>query len=441
MKFMIVGQGGRESSFAKKLAEDSVVYAAFGHKNPTIVDIVDETGGRYITVDIKDGHKLADFAQEEAIDYVFVNCDDPLAAGIVDILLDRGIKAIGPTKAGARIEWDKIFSIQLIDRLLPQYTPVFKVISTQSDIDEAIQEFAESKLEIVVKPQGLTGGKGVKVMGKHLHSQEDVKAYIIELLEKKPGEQVLLVEKLEGLEFTIMGITDGEHTVFSPASYDYPYRYEQDKGAGTGGMGCFTDITPHLPFMTEKQYEECTHIMSEVLKDLKAQGLHFNGVLNGGFFVTEQGIKFMEFNGRFGDPEGINILSILDSNFSKILEAIYHQNLSENDVVFKQQASVVKYLVSPSYPEKGDPIRFELPIEQFESEGLSVVFSSAIRNENGDYQTVSSSRVVGISGVGDSVPEASDRINTCIDRYFSGGLEYRRDIGSAEEIERLKQVF
>ena len=441
MKIMVVGQGGRESSLAAKLAEDSVVYAALAHENPGIVAAVEKTGGRYRLADINDGNILADFALEHGVDYVFVNCDGPLAAGVVDTLLARAVKAVGPTRAGARIEWDKIYSMAVMARLFPRFTPFFRVISRPDEVPQALREFADRGLAIVVKPQGLTGGKGVKVMGKHLQTHADVERYACELLAAHSGEQVLLTEKLEGLEFTLMGITDGQHTVYAPASYDYPYRYEHDRGPGTGGMGCFTDCRAHLPFMTAEQYSACTHIMDAVIRDLREQGVHFNGVLNGGFFLTAQGLRFMEFNGRFGDPEAINVLAVLQSSFADIIKALHAQTLAPDQVVFARQASVVKYLVAPAYPESGDPVSFELPLAQLAAAGLSVAFSAAVANaDSAGYRTVSSSRVVAITCVAPSVAAAAEKINRCIEQHFQGGLDYRADIGSKAELERLQQA-
>ena len=158
------------------------------------------------------------------------------------------------------------------------------------------------------------------------------------------------MERLDGIEFTIMGITDGEHLVIPPASYDYPFRHEGDRGAGTGGMGCFTNSEKRLPFMSEQDLDDCRQIMQRIIDEMRKAGSRFNGVLNGGFFKTPAGIKFMEFNGRFGDPEGLNILSILETSFSDLLVHIWSGTLSDKAVSFAKKAGVVKYLVANEYP-------------------------------------------------------------------------------------------
>lgn len=437
-KFLVIGNGGREAVFADALSKDSIVYALMGHENPTIVDAVNRTGGSFRIADINNGSVIADFAVDQKIDYVFVNSDNPLANGVVDQLLAKKIKAIGPTKEAARIEWDKIYSIEFLKSLLPQFVPTYKLVSKENQVDTAIADFAGK--EIVVKPQGLTGGKGVKVMGEHLKDLNQVKEYTNSLLAS--GDSVLLVEKIQGLEFTIMAITDGKNTKFAPASYDYPYRFEGDSGPGTGGMGCFTDIGGSLPFLNQDDLNDCYKILQATIDALTAKGLHYNGVLYGGFFLTADGIKFIEFNSRFGDPEGINICSLLESSFSQMLIDIYHQRLNPDSVKFAKKASVVKYLVSRDYPNKGPEIEFTLPANSIKENGGLVHFSAAkkIASEN-KYKTVSVSRVVAITAIGDSIELAANKVNDLIINYYTDGkLDYRRDIASKDELNKLSKI-
>ena len=364
-----------------------------------------------------------------------------MANGVVDLLLEHNFKAIGGTQEATRIEWDKVFSIEMMQRVCPEFTPFYKVISEFEELDNALSEFELKGFEVVVKPQGLTGGKGVKVMPEHLSSYRACGEYASALLKKNSKEKVLLVEKLEGIEFTIMGITDGEHLVISPASYDYPFRHEDDRGAGTGGMGCFTNSEKKLPFMTDKDLNDCQFIIQKIIDEMKKQDLFFNGVLNGGFFKTRNGIKFMEFNGRFGDPEGLNILSILKSSFSELLIHLWDKTLSEDVVSFIKKASVIKYLVAKEYPETSEEATsFTLNKEAITNLGLKIFFASCVKTAEHEYRTLKKSRVVAFGTVSDSIEEASDLINTAIDKHFNGLLEYRRDIGSKKSLEKLKTI-
>ena len=450
-KFLIVGAGGRESSFAVKLMEDSAVYAVIDHENPTIIDAAKQSGGAYLIGDSSNPDIVTQFALQQSVDYVFVSSDNPLANGVVDELLKHSIKAIGGTKEATRIEWDKVYSIEMMQEICPQQTPFFIVVSHKEELEEAIRSFKERNLEIVVKPQGLTGGKGVKVMPLHLPTYDACGEYAEQLLQDRQNEKVLLVEKIKGLEFTIMGITDGKNLVLSPASYDYPFRYEGDTGPGTGGMGCFTDAGKKLPFMSEDDLTTCQDIMQKIINKMKEDGLFFNGVLNGGFFKSDNGIQFMEFNGRFGDPEGINVLSVMDSSFSELLKDIWHQRLNESSVKFLNKASVVKYLVAKDYPNPSpESIRYTFDFKQAESMGVTVLAAHTRRvarraaeemDDSLSWETLKRSRVLAVVAVSDNIAEASELVNLAIEECLQGDLqeefqekfqeklEYRKDIG------------
>ena len=441
-RFLIVGSGGRESAFALKLSEESGVslYAVVDHENPTIIDCVNASGGEYLVKSTTNARAISAFASNHKIDYAFVSADAPLAHGVVDELLKKKIKAVGGTKAATRIEWDKVYSIELMQRICPEFTPFYRVVSCREELDSAISEFKKKKLLVVVKPQGLTGGKGVKVMREHLKTYQDSADYASSLLKRNKNEKVLLVEKLNGIEFTVMGITDGDRVVMAPASYDYPFRKENDKGAGTGGMGCFTNHLKRLPFMSDKDMRDCRTIMTRVLKSMKADNLLFNGVLNGGFFKTKKGIRFMEFNGRFGDPEGLNILSLLKTPFSRVIKDLWHKRLNGKRIQFMQKASVIKYLVAEEYPEtSARATRFDVDEDAIEAQGINIYYASCIRakGSKNSYVTLKKSRVFALGTVAKNIDDACVVINRAIDKHVRGTLDYRKDIGSRSNLQKL----
>ena len=440
LKFLIVGAGGRECAFAQRLADETALYAVVSHENPAIVDAVERSGGHYIVGNASDPGVVTGFAVEHAIDYAFINSDDPLANGVVDALLEAGIKAVGGTREACRVEWDKIYSIELMNEVCPEHTPYFKVVKSKNEINDALNLFRQKKLDVVVKPQGLTGGKGVKVMPHHLSTYDDCVEYIESLLTDKPDESVLLVERLSGIEFTIMGLTDGEHVMSTPATYDYPYRYEDDTGPGTGGMGCFTGPNGQLPFLNDDDVRTCEKIMKAIVGKLKDNDLNFSGVLNGGFFKTPNGIKFMEFNARFGDPECLNILMVLKGSFAKLLISMYEKTLAQHKIEFAAEASVTKYLVAPEYPEPSpEASNFSVDTDKAKAMGAKLFFASCIKD--GDhYATIKKSRVIAVGTTAETIDKASKQANSVIEECIGGAhtLDYRADIASTESLSKLR---
>ena len=437
-KFLIVGSGGRESIFATQLAKDTELYAIMSHENPSIIDCVSKSDGQYTISDPNDPEKVLEFAKKFDIDYVFVNADQPLANGVVDVLIDNNFKAIGGTRAATRIEWDKVYSITLMQQTCPEFTPFHRIVSNNDELVGALSEFESKGIHVVVKPQGLTGGKGVKVMPEHLESYNDCRDYAAKLLDS--DGKVLLVEKLDGIEFTIMGLVDGKNLVLTPASYDYPFRYDGDTGPGTGGMGCFTGPMM-LPFMTDKDLAECKTIMQRIIDEMRARDVLFCGILNGGFFKTKQGIRFMEFNSRFGDPEVLNILSVLNSSFSELLIHLWNGTLSVDVVSFTKKSSVSKYLVAKEYPTSSkESLSFTINESAIKEMGVDILFAACVKTDDHQYQTLKSSRVVGFVATADRVEDASELIDRAIESHVTSTLEYRRDIGSSDNLTKLENM-
>ena len=394
---MIVGHGGRESALAFRMAEHSRLYAFMGHANPTIVRHAEASGGSHAIGDVCDPRAVAAFARAHEIELAMVSADEPLAAGVVDALLAQGTRAVGPTRAGAEIEWNKAYARSLLSELAPEAVPEVRVVREARELDEAISHFGERP--VAVKPSGLTGGKGVKVMGPHLADHEQARAYALSLLARgRSGDSVLIEEKVVGAEFTIQAISDGSAVVFPPSTYDYPFRFDGDEGPGTGGMGSLTMDGPTLPFMTPRHYEQACAIIELVIARLAHERRHFTGVMNSGFFATADGVKVIEFNARFGDPECMNIMSLLAGSWPLVMERICAGGLTREDVPLREEASLVLYLVSPDYALRaGPPCRFELDERAIEDSGCRVFFSSAVQLDPCSYETVGTSRAVALA--------------------------------------------
>jgi phosphoribosylamine--glycine ligase len=435
VRTLIVGHGGREGALAMRMAEDSQVHAFIGHENPTILRHVRTSGGTYALGDVRDPGAVAAFAREREIDIAMVSADEPLAAGVVDALLAQGTRAVGPTRAGAEIEWNKAFARELLAEVAPQAVPRLHVARDRDELAAAIAAFGEAP--VAVKPQGLTGGKGVKVMGPHLATHGDAHNYGLELLARaQPGEAVLIEEKVEAPEFTIQAISDGTTVVFPPSTYDYPYRYDGDEGPGTGGMGSLSLPSPTLPFMTPEHYSQACAIVEAVIGRLREEGRRFSGVMNSGFFATADGVKAIEFNARFGDPECMNIMSLLGGSWSEAMERLAGGGLRDADVPLREQASLVLYLVSPDYALRAGPAyEFPLDVEAMEAQGCHVFFSSAVQVGEQAYRTVGTSRAVALATTAGTLAEAHARLTACARTVPV--LEWRREVGDPHYLERL----
>ncbi len=438
MRTLIVGHGGRESALASRMAEHSELHAFVGHENPTIVRHAAASGGGHEVGDVCDPAAVAAFARARAIDIAMVSADEPLAAGVVDALLAQGTRAVGPTRAGAEIEWNKTFARALLAEVAPEASPLLHVAHDRREVREALAAFGSRP--VAVKPPGLTGGKGVKVMGPHLASHDDARDYALSLLESgKAGEGVHIEEKIVGAEFTIQAISDGKTVIFPPSTYDYPFRFDGDEGPGTGGMGSLTMPSTTLPFMTQAHYQAACSIIERVIARLGELGRHFTGVMNSGFFATAEGVKVIEFNARFGDPECMNIMALLDGSWTETMHQIVEGSLTADTVSLRKEASLVLYLVSPDYALRpGATYEFALDRERIEDDGCHVYFSSALALDQGRYRTLGTSRAVALATSAATLEQARSRVVACARTIPV--LEWRSDVGDGDYLSGLGRL-
>jgi phosphoribosylamine--glycine ligase len=250
---------------------------------------------------------------------------------------------------------------------------------------------------------------------------------------------VLIEEKILGAEFTIQAISDGKTVIFPPATYDYPFRFDGDEGPGTGGMGSLSMAGPTLPFMTVQHYEAACSIIERIIGRLAQLGRHFTGVMNSGFFATPDGVRVIEFNARFGDPECMNIMSLFRGDWPAAMERISSGQLRAEDVPLREEASLVLYLVSPDYALRtGPPYEFELDVEAVEGEGCHVFFSSAVNVSGGTYRTVGTSRAVALASTAPTLEAARERVVACAGSIPV--LDWRRDVGKESYLEGLAEL-
>lgn len=228
-----------------------------------------------------------------------------------------------------------------------------------------------------------------------------------------------------------MCLTDGKSSVVTPVTFDYPYRFNHDKGPGTGGMGCMSFENGLLPFLSSEDVDICSNLINKVIHKLNENSFEFNGVLYGGFFKCKDGIKFIEFNARFGDPESINVLNALETSFDEVFTNIINGNLTQENCKFKNNYTFMVYVVSKDYTirENKEPIIFYLNKEKIEKANAKIYFANAKKIGENKYTSVSNSRLFGVFAEGNSLEEAKTIVYNAMKNTIDENLDYRTDIG------------
>lgn len=431
MKCIIMGANGREAVIAEKLSEKFEIYAVLSHKNPTIIEIVNKTGGKYLIDKKYNKEKIREFIRNNKIEICFVNSDNLLEQGLIDLAKEMGLKTFGPNREGAKIEWSKSYAISLVKKIAPEFLVNTHIITNLNELNEAMKEYSSNNF--VVKPDILTGGKGVKVGGVHFQTRNDGFNYAKSCLQR--DGIVILQDKIIGNEFTIMGFTNGEDVICAPCTYDYPYRYDNDKGPGTGGMGCVSLKNGLLPFLTKEDIKKCKNLMQKVIREMNKESINFNGVLNAGFFKNDKGIFYMEFNSRLGDPEVMNLLNLLESSFPDVVyKIVTNQKIEDEDIKFKKLYSYLVYIVSKNYAVHSDaePIEFNLNEETIKNnKDIKLYCSSMEKLEDNRYISIGNSRLFAVLKIGENLNNIKSEVDSIIKKLVNGidGLEYRKDIG------------
>ncbi|MBQ7641519.1 MAG: phosphoribosylamine--glycine ligase [Acholeplasmatales bacterium] len=409
MKVLVIGGGGREHAIVHALSKSSKVteiYAAPG--NAGISKLA-------MCVNIKDTdvENLIAFAKSEKIDLVVVGPEASLAVGIVDALNAEGIKAFGPTKAAARIESSKNFAKDLMSKYnIP--TARYEVFD---NYEEAISFVKISPLPTVIKYDGLAAGKGVVIAENYEQAEEALKDM---LLDDKYGKgKVVIEEYLEGPEFSFMCFVDGENVYPLQLAQDHKRAYDGDKGPNTGGMGAYSP----LPFITEADYNEALNeIMIPTAKAMVNEDTPFKGVLYGGLMKTKKGVKVIEFNARFGDPETEVVLPRLTSDIYDAFMAIIEGN--KPVLTWDNKCTIGIVMASKGYP--GD-YKKGFVIENATSGNIYHMGTKF--DENGNYVT-NGGRVLFVVASADTLEEANKKANALVNEIKCDNLYHRTDIGA-----------
>ena len=430
---LLVGSGAREVAIARKIKESSRPVSLFC-LSPSINPHISVLCEKYFTVPLSENQTIAGVAKKLNIDFAIIGPENPLENGLVDTLEKEGIPSVAPKKDVARIETSKSFARNILDRCSPEKNPQRKEFSSLEGVEEFLQKLGGN---YVVKYDGLMGGKGVKVSGEHLFSSEETLEYCKKIIGM--GGIFLVEEKLVGEEFSLMSFCDGQNCAHMPVVQDHKRAFEGDVGPNTGGMGTYSFANHSLPFLSEKDVSDAQKTNERVAKELyRTTGTKFKGFLYGGFMATKDGIKVIEYNARLGDPEAMNVLSLLKTDFFDICNHIIGGSLKGVDVKFEPHATVCKYAVPNGYPdnpEKG----FAVSIENVDADSL---FFAAVREDKNKI-IATGSRTVACVGVDKEVCGAEQKAEAGISRVV-GNVFHRKDIGTAaliqKRIENMKKV-
>ncbi|MDO9044624.1 MAG: phosphoribosylamine--glycine ligase [Methanobacteriaceae archaeon] len=426
MKILVVGTGAREHAICEALKGEAELYSIMSNQNPGIARISD-----FKVASEGDLETVKKFALDKKVDMAFIGPESPLEKGIVDVLEEAGISCVGPNKSAARIETDKSFMRNLFEKYKIDGSLVYRVFDNYKDISDFLNEFDK---DVVIKPVGLTGGKGVKIVGDHLADNDEAKEYARHIMETKMGghPRVVIEEKLVGEEFTVQAFSDGEHLAPMPAAQDHPHAFEGDEGPITGGMGSYSDKNGLLPFMDQKDYDDAVKIMQDTINAIKKEAGSYKGVLYGQFMLCEEGPRLVEYNARFGDPEVMNVLPLLKSSMVDICQSIVDGNLKKAE--FENKATVCKYIVPDGYPETKFANQAIMVYEETISDLGGRVYYAAV-NQKDDVVYTSASRALGVVAAGESIEEA-EKICEEATQFVKGDLYHRRDVGTKELIQK-----
>lgn len=416
MKLLVVGSGGREHAIAKKLLESSgveAVYVAPGNDGMTL------DGLQLVPIGISEHSALIDFAKANDIAWTFIGPDDALAAGIVDDFNAAGLKAFGPTKLAAELEWSKDFAKEI----MVKYGVPTAAYGTFSDFEKAKAYIEAQGAPIVVKADGLALGKGVVVAETVEQAVEAAHEMLLDNKFGDSGARVLIEEFLDGEEFSLFAFVNGDKFYILPTAQDHKRAYDGDKGPNTGGMGAYAPV-PHLPQSVVNRSVET--IVKPVLEGMIAEGRPYLGVLYAGLILTANGPKVIEFNSRFGDPETQIILPRLTSDFAQNISDILDGK--EPNLIWTEQGVTLGVVVA----SEGYPLAYEKGMELPEktSGDLITYYAGAKFAENSRALLSNGGRVYMLVTTADSVKEAQEKIYQKLSEQATQGLFYRKDIGT-----------
>ena len=417
MKILVIGGGGREHAIVRKLSESKKtpeIYVAPG--NAGTEDIATN-----VAISVMDFNALTDFAKKEKIDLTIVGMDDPLVKGIVDCFEAEGLRVFGPRKNAAILEGSKAFAKDLMKK----YDIPTAGYENFSDPKEALKYLENVKYPVVLKADGLALGKGVLIC----KDKSEAISGIEELMTKKSfgdaGNTIVIEEFLEGREVSVLSFVDGKHYALMTSAQDHKRAKDGDEGLNTGGMGTFSPS----PFYTEEIDKYCKeHIYQKTVDAMRAEGREFIGIIFYGLMLTDNGVKVLDYNARFGDPETQVVLPRMENDIIDVIEACIDKTLDKIELKFENNAAVCVVLASEGYPleyEKGKKIT---GFEKFNGRDDLYCFHAGTKRDGDDIVT-NGGRVLGITAKAATLKDARKKAYEATKLVDFENKYMRNDIG------------
>jgi len=413
MKVLIIGSGGREHALVSKVAENSkvsTVYCAPGNGGTS-------RENKCENVNISEMDELLAFALKNKIDFTIVGSEEWLVKGIVDKFKEKGLKILGPSAKAAKLEGSKSYSKEFMKKYGIK-TAAYEVFENEN---QAVEYLKNCEYPIVIKADGLAAGKGVIICNEFATAKKSINDFMVLDIFKGSGKKIIIEEFLEGVEASILSITDGKVIIPFVSSKDHKQIFDNDKGPNTGGMGA---ISPN-PYCNKEVLDEFyKNILLPTLKGIQEEKMDYTGIIFFGIMITKKGVYSLEYNVRFGDPETQAVLPLMKSDFTELVISALDGDLENFNLEWKKGHSCCLIAASKGYPGSYDTGLKILELSKLEGK---LFIAGATVNEG--IMRTNGGRVLGITGFGETLDRAREIAYEDMKKIQFDGMYYRTDIG------------